>query len=95
MIFLNDTNISTEQKKISVDQKIFQGFSGYNSLKKSQLEYQKANFQLRKIEQEIILDSIKAYYDLIFKTKNKKFNLQNVDLFEQQVETEQPEVGRA
>ena len=25
---LSDTNINTEQKKISVDQKIFQGFSG-------------------------------------------------------------------
>ena len=91
---LNDTSISTEQKKISVDQKIFQGFSGYNSLKKSQLEYQRANFQLRKVEQEIILDSIKAYYDLIFKTKNKKFNLQNVDLFEQQVETDKARLQR-
>ena len=34
---LSDTNINTEQKKISIDQKLFQGFSGYNSLKKSQL----------------------------------------------------------
>ena len=91
---LSDANLSTEQKKISVDQKIFQGFSGYNSLKKSQLEYQRATFQLRKIEQEIILDSIKAYYDLIFKTKNKKFNLQNMDLFEQQVETDKARLQR-
>ena len=91
---LNDINLNTEQKKISVDQKIFQGFSGYNSLKKSQLEYQRATFQLRKIEQEIILDSIKAYYDLIFKTKNKKFNLQNMDLFEQQVETDKARLQR-
>ena len=91
---LNDINLNTEQKKISVDQKIFQGFSGYNSLKKSQLEYERANFQLRKVEQEIILDSIKAYYDLIFKTKNKKFNLQNVDLFEQQVETDKARLQR-
>ncbi len=91
---LSDTSTNTEQKKISIDQKLFQGFSGYNSLKKSQLEYERANFQLRKVEQEIILDSITAYYDLIFKTKNKKFNLSNVDLFEQQVETDKARLQR-
>ena len=40
---LSDTNINTETKSFSVDQKIFQGFQGYNSLKKSQLELEKAN----------------------------------------------------
>ena len=27
-----DTNLDTETKKVSIDQKIFQGFKGYNSL---------------------------------------------------------------
>jgi outer membrane protein len=36
-----------------------------------------------------LLDSAIAYYDLIYKIRNKKFNLANVDLFERQVETDQ------
>ena len=36
-VSLSDTNLDTETKSISVDQKIFQGFKGYNSLKKSEL----------------------------------------------------------
>ena len=35
---LSDSSLDTETKTISVDQKIFQGFKGYNSLKKSELE---------------------------------------------------------
>jgi outer membrane protein len=83
-----DSNSDTETKSISIDQKVFQGFQGYNSLKKSKLEVEKASFQLKNIEQEIILKSISAYYDLVFKNQNKKFNLANVDLLERQVESD-------
>tara|TARA_B100000401_G_C52204802_1_gene438645 strand:+ start:133 stop:486 length:354 start_codon:yes stop_codon:yes gene_type:complete len=34
---LSDTSVDTETTTISVDQKIFQGFKGFNSLKKSEL----------------------------------------------------------
>ena len=44
---LSDSNLDTETKTVSIDQKIFQGFKGYNSLKKSELEVQKANFTLQ------------------------------------------------
>ena len=43
---LSDSNLDTETKTISVDQKIFQGFKGYNSLKKSELEVKQADFRL-------------------------------------------------
>ena len=85
---LSDTNTNTETKSFSVDQKIFQGFQGYNSLKKSQLELEKAKFQLQLIEQETILNSVTAFYDLVFKNKSKNFNISNVDLFERQVESD-------
>ena len=85
---LADTNNQTETKKISVDQKIFQGFKGYNSLKKSQLEVERDKFELRNIEQQIILESATVFFDLNFKTKNKKFNISNVSLFERQVESD-------
>jgi outer membrane protein len=73
---LSDTSSNTETKEISIDQKIFQGFVGYNSLKKSQLEVKKGKNQLKKIEQEIILGAATAFYAM------------NVDLFERQVETD-------
>ena len=85
---LSDTNQDKETQTISVDQKIFQGFEGYNSLKKSQLEFNRANFVLKNAEQETIYNAANSYFDLIYKTKNKKFNLANVDLFEQQVESD-------
>jgi len=85
---LADTNLNTEEKSIVIDQKVFSGFQNLNSLKKSKLEVEKAKSQLRQVEQEILLKTAEAFYDLIFKNKNKSFNIDNVDLFERQVETD-------
>jgi outer membrane protein len=85
---LPDTSSNTTTQSISVDQKIFQGFQGYNTIKKSQIESEQAALKLKNIEQQVLLKSAFAYYDLIYKIKNKKFNLANVDLFERQVETD-------
>jgi len=85
---LPDTSNDTVTQSISVDQKIFQGFQGYNSIKKSQLESEQAALKLKNAEQQVLLKSAFAYYDLIYKIKNKQFNLANVDLFERQVETD-------
>ena len=85
---LSDSNSDLESKKISVDQKIFSGFKGLNTFKKTELETQKANLSLRKVEQQTILDTTSAYFDLIFKFKNEQFNLSNVNLFERQVDSD-------
>ena len=85
---LSDSNLDTETTTVSVDQKIFQGFKGINSLKKSELEVQQANFKLKQTEQLTILNATSAYFDFIFKTKNEEFNLSNVNLFERQVESD-------
>tara|TARA_B100000965_G_C19545258_1_gene737485 strand:- start:79 stop:1374 length:1296 start_codon:yes stop_codon:yes gene_type:complete len=85
---LPDSNLDTETTTVSIDQKIFQGFKGYNLLKKSELESKQADFKLKQTEQQTILDTISAYYDFIYKTKNKEFNLSNVNLFERQVESD-------
>ena len=85
---LSDSNLDSETTTISVDQKIFQGFKGYNSLKKSELEFKQADHKLKQTEQQTILDTTSAYFDFIFKTKNEKFNLSNVFLFERQVESD-------
>ena len=85
---LADSNIDSESKKISVEQKIFSGFKGLNTFKKSELETQKADLFLKKVKQQTILDTATSYFDLIFKTKNEKFNLLNVNLFESQVDSD-------
>ena len=85
---LSDTNNDTTTQSISIDQKIFQGFQGYNSVKKSKLEFDQAGLKLKSVEQQILLRSAVAYYDLIYKIKNRQFNVANVDLFERQVESD-------
>ena len=87
-VSLSDSNSDSESKKISVDQRIFSGFKGLNTFKKSELETQKANLSLKKVEQQTILDTTSAYFDLIFKSKNEEFNSSNVNLFERQVDSD-------
>ena len=85
---LTDSNSDSESKKISIEQKIFSGFKGLNTFKKSELETQKADLSLKKAEQQTILDTAAAYFDLIFKSKNEKFNISNVNLFQRQVDSD-------
>ena len=85
---LADSNLDSENKKISVEQKFFSGFKGYNTFKKSELEIQKANLLLKKTEHQTILDTTSVYFDLIFKSNNEEFNLTNVNLFERQVDSD-------
>ena len=85
---LADTNLDSESKTLSVEQKIFSGFKGLNTFKKSELEHKKAVFFLKKAEQQTILDSASAYFDLVFKFENEIFNFSNISLFERQVESD-------
>ena len=83
---LADSNLDSENKSISIEQKIFSGFKGVNTFKKTELETNKAKLELKKVEQNTILDTASIYFDLIYKFKNEKFNILNVNLFERQVE---------
>jgi outer membrane protein len=85
---LPDSSNTSETQSVSVDQKIFQGFQSYNSIKKSKLEANQAALKLKNTEQQILFQSATVYYDLIYKIKNTQFNLSNVDLFERQVESD-------
>ena len=71
---LSDSSSDSESKTFSVEQKIFSGFKGLNTFQKSELETQKASLSLKRAEQQTILDSAYAYFDLIFKSKNERFN---------------------
>ena len=85
---LSDTNSDSESKTISVEQKIFSGFKGLNTFKKSELETKKAKLVLKRAEQQTILDAASAYFDLVFKSENEIFNSSNISLFERQVESD-------
>ena len=85
---LSDTNIDSENKTLSLEQKIFSGFKGINTFKKTELETQKASLELKQVEQKTILDTASAYFDLIYKSKNENINLANVNLYERQVESD-------
>ena len=85
---LADSSLDSESTKISVEQKIFSGFKGLNTFKKSELEVKKANLLLKQVEHQTILDTTSAYFDLIFKSKNKEFNSLNVNIFERQVDSD-------
>jgi outer membrane protein len=87
-VTLSDTNADSESKTFSVEQKIFSGFKGVNTFKKSELETQKAELFLQSAKQQTILDSASAYFDLVFKSENEMFNLLNISLFERQVESD-------
>ena len=91
---LSDTNLDSENKSITLEQKIFSGFKGLNTFKKSELETKKANLELKEVEQKTILSTAFAYYDLIYKSKNEKFNISNVNLFERQVESDNARVQK-
>lgn len=83
---LSNTNLDSESRSISLEQTLFSGFKGLNTLKKTELETKKANLQLIQVEQQTILDTVFAYFDFIYKSKNEEFNISNVNLFERQVE---------
>lgn len=83
---LPDSNIDSESKTISIEQKVFSGFKGVNTFKKSELETQKAKLELKEVEQKTVLNTAYAYYDLIYKFKSQTFNNLNINLFERQVE---------
>lgn len=91
---LADTSSTPESKSVKVEQKIFDGFGNYNNLKKSKLELQYAEFELNKLEQQVLLDAAKAYYNLGYNFKNADFNESNVDLFERQVESDRSRLER-
>ncbi len=83
---VSDSSLVSESKTLSLEQTLFSGFKGVNTFKKSELETRKANFKLKQVEQQTILDTAFAYFDFIFKSKNEEFNILNVNLFERQVE---------
>ena len=86
---LDDVNIDPKERSILVEQKIFQGFGGVANLQKKRKGQELGKFKLKKVEQEILLEAVKAHTELFLNKKKVNINLSNVELLERQVETDQ------
>ena len=84
-----DTNFRPSEQSITVEQKIFQGFSGVSNFKKQKYGQTLAEFKLSKIEQETLLAAAEVHTELLLNRKKVYINLMNIDLLERQVETDQ------
>ena len=61
--------LDTETKKFQLIKKYFKDLKVIIHLKKSELEVKQADLKLKKIEQQTILDTVSAYFDLYSKQK--------------------------
>ena len=84
----DDTNFKPSEQSMIVEQKIFQGFGGVANFQKKRQGQKLAEFKLKKIEQEILLEATKAHTELLLNKEKVNINLMNIDLLERQVETD-------
>ena len=75
------------QTSILVEQKLYDR-SIKPDLEKNEIGLEIAKLKLKKVEQEIIYESVEVYTDLVLNNKKLKINLLNVSLLERQVETD-------
>jgi len=83
------SNFKPNEQSMLIEQKIFQGFGGVANLEKKKHGYNIAKYELKKIEQEILLAAAEAHVDLLLSKKKVSINLMNIELLERQVETDQ------
>ena len=88
------SDINPKTQTINVEQKLFQGFAGIASIKKSKIGLTLAEAKLLKIEQEVLFKAIEAYSGVIFADEKLKINQNNINLLERQVETDQARLER-
>ncbi len=80
-------DVSPLQTSILVEQKLYDQ-SRKPDLEKNEIGLEIAGLKLKKVEQEIIYESVEAYTNLVLNNKKLKINLLNVSLLERQVETD-------
>jgi len=88
------TNVDPKTQSIDIEQKIFQGFAGIASIKKSKIGLNLADAKLLKTEQDILYKAVEAYSGIIFTSEKITINQNNIDLLERQVETDQARLER-
>ena len=80
-------DVNSLQTSILVEQKLYDQ-SRKPDLEKNEIGLKIARLKLKKVEQEIIYESVEAYTNLVLNNKKLEINLLNVSLLERQVETD-------
>ena len=83
----NKDDVNPLQTSILVEQKLYDQ-SRKPDLEKNEIGLEIARLKLKKVEQEIIYESVEAYTNLVLNNKKLAINLLNVSLLERQVETD-------
>ena len=87
-------DISPIQKRILIEQILYEGKGRNASLKKENIGYEIAKLNLKKVEQEILFEAVEVYSSLVLSNKKIKINKDNIDLIERQVETDKNRLER-
>ena len=91
---VSESSFEPSQQKILIEQSLYEGKGRFANLKKNNIGYELAKFNLKKIEQEILFESIEIYSNLVLSNKKIKINKENVNLFERQIETDKSRLER-
>ena len=89
------TDVKPSQESILIEQKLFQGFGGIANLEKNTIGLELSKLKLKKVEQEILLEAIEAYTNLVVSKKKVEINISNVNLLERQVENDKNRLERS
>ncbi len=68
---IRSTDVKPSQESILIEQTLFQGLGGMANLKKNTIGLELSKLKLKKVEQEILLEAIEAYTNLVVGKKKK------------------------
>ena len=85
----SDSHVEPSEQAMVVEQKIFQGGSGVANFMKKKNGQLLSELKLKSTEQQILLEAAKAHTMFLLNKKKVNINIDNVDLFERQVESDQ------
>jgi len=92
---VESTDIKPSQESILIEQTLFQGLGGMANLEKNTMGLELSKWKLKKVEQEILLEAIEAYTNLVVSKKKVEINISNVNLLERQVENDKNRLERS
>ena len=92
---VRSTDIKPSQESILIEQTLFQGLGGMANLQKNTIGLELSKLRLKKVEQEILLEAIDAYTDLVVSKKKVEINVSNLNLLERQVENDKNRLERS
>ena len=92
---VESTDIKPSQESILIEQTLFQGLGGMANLEKNTMGLELSKWKLKKVEQEILLEAIEAYTNIVVSKKKVEINISNVNLLERQLENDQNRLERS